>query len=268
MDAFIIKAAVAGCALGVVTAPLGCLVVWRRMSYFGAALSHAALLGVALGLALNIDLKVSMFLVSALCAFALHALMGKPGLSADTLLGILAHSTLAGALVILSFMDNVRTNLIVYLFGDVLAVSAGDLAWIGAGGALVLAATAALWRQLLSATIHADLARVDGDSVGRTDLAFLLMLSIVIAISMQIVGLLLIVSLLIIPAATARGFARSPEHMAGLAAAISIASVLGGLLASYLWDLPAGPAIVSVAALAFAISYAIAGRIRGAQMPS
>lgn len=254
LDDFFVRAVVGGIGVALLAGPLGCFVAWRRMAYFGATLSHAALLGIALGLMLELDVHAGILTVCLLASLALYVLDRRPELASDTLLGILAHSSLALGLVLLSFMDHVRVDLMGYLFGDVLSVSRTDLAWIWGGGALCLAAMAALWRPLLSVTVDVDLARVDGLPVERLRFAFLLLMSVVVALSMQIVGLLLTVSLLIVPAATARRVARSPEAMAGWATLAGAIAVLAGLYASLRLDTPAGPSIVVAGTVLFALS--------------
>lgn len=254
MDDFLLRALLAGCGVALVSGPVGCFVVWRRMSYFGATLAHAALLGVALGLLLDVGVNVGIIVVSLATALGLTALNRSHHLSTDTLLGILAHGSLAVGLIVLGLMETVRVDLTGYLFGDILSVGMADLAWIYGGGALVLAVLAALWRPLLSVTVHEDLARAEGVATEAVNVAFMVLIAVIIATAMKIVGVLLIVSLLIIPAATARRFATGPETMALGAAAIGILSVFGGLAASLQWDTPAGPSIVAAATGLFFIS--------------
>ncbi len=247
MDDFLIRALLAGLGVAAVSGALGCFLVWRRMAYFGATLAHAALLGIALGLLFEVDVNLGILVVCVVVSVLVVGLQHQGRLATDTLLGILAHGALALGLVVISFMENLRLDLMAYLFGDILAVTGTDLAWIYGGGAVVLAALAALWRPLLLVTLHEELARVDGIATGPLRLAFMLLISLVIAVAMKIVGILLIISLLIIPAATARQLARTPEQMALLASAAGCLAVLGGLGASLQWDTPAGPSIVVVA---------------------
>jgi len=176
-------------------------------------------------------------------------------LASDTLLGIMSHGALALGLVVLAFMEGLRMDLLGYLFGDILSVTRGDIVWILATGLLVLAGLALIWRPLLADTVHEELARVEGGAVVPARLGFMLLLALFIAVSMKVVGILLITSLLIIPAATARHFARTPEQMALIASLIGCLAVSGGLRASLQWDLPAGPAVVLVAALFFLVSF-------------
>lgn len=251
MDDFLVLALLAGIGVALIAGPLGCFVVWRRMSYFGATLSHAALLGVALGLLLDISPTIGIIAVCLAVALVLANLERDPLFAADTILGILAHGTLALGLVVVAFMESVRVDLLGYLFGDILAVTMTDLAWIYGGGAVCLAILALVWRSLLVMSVQEDLAAVEGVPVARTRILFMLIIAFVIAVAMKVVGVLLIVSLLIIPAATARRFSKTPEQMAVLAAVAGCLAVAGGLLASATIDIPAGPGIVVVATALF-----------------
>lgn len=254
MDEFVLRALLGGAGIAIVSGPLGCLVVWQRMSYFGAALSHAALLGIALGFLFQIDLKLAILGVTLMTSLLLMGLQQIRQYSSDTILGVLAHLTLALGMIVLSLLPGVRVDLMAYLFGDILSISWRDIFWIAAGGVVVLAALALIWRSILSLTLHRELALVDGVNELRTRLIYLLLLSFIIAISMQLVGVLLIVSLLIIPAATARKFSSSPEMMALMAIFFGLFSVVTGLWGSLYFDTPAGPSIVLAASILFIMS--------------
>lgn len=250
-DAFVWRALAAGLGVAVVAAPLGCFVVWRRMAYFGDTLSHSALMGVALGVVAGVDPMLGVLLAALASGVLLVVLQRFGEFAGDTILGILAHSTLALGVVVLSLVESVRVDLFAYLFGDILAVLEADLAWIAGGAALVLAALVALWRPLLSVTVHPDLAQVEGVPVLLVRLAFVLLLAIVVAVAMRIVGILLITSLLVIPPATARRLSRTPVQMALIATGAAAVAVIAGLAASLGWDLPAGPSMVVAAAVLF-----------------
>jgi zinc transport system permease protein len=260
MADFLLYALLAGLALAVVAGPLGSFVVWRRMAYFGDTLSHAALLGVAMGFLLDINPTLAVTVGCVVLAILLVLLQRRQGLAADTLLGIMAHSTLSLGLVALSFMKDVRIDLMSYLFGDLLAVSQSDLWWILIGSVVVLVALALLWRPLLAITVHEELARVEGLPVTTIRMALMLLIAIVIAVAMKIVGVLLITSLLIIPAAAAQRHARSPEQMALGASLLGIVAVCMGLSLSWYQDTPAGPSIVVSAAALFLLSFALPKR--------
>lgn len=253
-DDFFLRAVVAGVGLALTTGPLGCFIIWRRMAYFGDTISHSALLGVALSLLFQLNLTLSVFAVAALVSILLLLLQRRQALSADALLGILSHATLAIGLVIVAFMSWVRIDLIAFLFGDILAVSQSDIAVIWGGGILVLAAIVWLWRPLLASTVNPELAEAEGLRPERARLLFMLLMAVVIAIAMKIVGILLITALLIIPAATARRFAATPETMAIFASLLGAIAVVGGLFGSLRYDTPSGPSIVVAALVLFIIS--------------
>ncbi|SMY32079.1 zinc ABC transporter permease subunit ZnuB [Photobacterium andalusiense] len=254
MIEFLLPALIAGIGIALLAGPLGSFVVWRKMAYFGDTLSHASLLGIALGFLFNINLNLALVICCLVLAVILVTLQKQRYVATDTLLGILAHSALSLGLVAVSFLDNVRIDLMSYLFGDLLAVTTNDLMWIYGGGAIVLALLIYLWRPLLSMTISEEMAQVEGVNVDLMRLLLMLMVGMVIAVAMKFVGALIITSLLIIPAATARRFANSPESMAVIASIIGSISVVLGLAMSWHYDTPAGPSVVVSAAALFMLS--------------
>ena len=227
LDDFLTRALLAGIGLALVTGPTGCFIVWRRLAYFGETIAHSALLGVAIAILIDLHLADGIFAVASAVVLVMFYLERRDTLPTDTLLGLLSHGGLALGLVILSFFPGMRLDLHALLFGDILAVSRVDLAAVWAGGAAALGVLAWIWRPLLAATVSDDLATVAG---------------------------LLIVALLIIPAATVRRFSSSPERMAVGAAAMGVAAVGGGLLASAQLDTPSGPSIVVVALALFIVT--------------
>ncbi|MEO1197714.1 MAG: metal ABC transporter permease [Pseudomonadota bacterium] len=253
-DDFFTRALVAGVGVALVAGPLGCFIIWRRMAYFGDTIAHSALLGVALAILAEINLMLGVFAVATLTSLALVLLQKRVTLSADSLLGILAHSTLASGLVLASFLVSLRIDLMGLLFGDILAVTRQDLLGVWVGGALVLAGLAVIWRPLLAGTVSHDVADAEGLHPERARFLFMVMLAAIIAIGMQIVGILLMTSLLIIPAATARRIAPTPEAMAALASIIGAVAVIIGLNMSLHFDTPSGPSIVVAALMLFLIS--------------
>ncbi len=245
---------VAGVGVALIAAPLGCFMIWRRMAYFGDTISHSALLGVALGLLLQINITLAVFAIAALVSLSLLFLQQRSRLSSDSMLGILSHSALALGLVVLAFMPGLRIDLMGYLFGDILAVSPTDIALVYGGGLVVLVLLAWIWRPLLAETVSFDLAKAEGLKPERSRLVFMLMVALTVAMSMKIVGILLITAMLIIPAATSRRFATTPEMMVLGAMGTGVLSVIAGLAGSLSFDTPSGPSIVVAALMFFVVS--------------
>ena len=256
MDDFIVRALIAGLLVMLIAAPMGCMVVWRRMAYFGDSLSHAALLGTALGLMLHIAPWIGVLGMGVAISVMLVIWQRKTDISTDTLLGILAHAGLAIGLVVLALLreQGLRVDLMAYLFGDILAVNNQDLIWMLAVTVLSVFGLMKMWTSLLSIAVHEELARSEGVAVERIRLFFMLLMVLVVAVAMKIVGVLLITALLIIPAASARRYAKSPESMALMAMLMGMVAVVLGLVASMYWDTPAGPSIVSASALLFFVT--------------
>ncbi|MCB1367606.1 MAG: metal ABC transporter permease [Rhodobacteraceae bacterium] len=258
-DEFVLRVALAAVGIAVAAGPLGCFVLWRRMVYFGDTISHAALLGVALALAMDLPVFLGV-LVAALGVAAVVLTAAGRLHHPDTLLGVSAHAALALGLVAVSLLNGVRVDLMAYLVGDILAVTRGDLAVIWGGVAASLGLLIWRWPGLLMASLDRELALAHGRNPAREGLLFTLALAVLVAVAIKVVGALLITALLIIPAATARLGAGTPERMAVLAALSGAMAALLGLAGSFRFDTPTGPSIV-VAALALLL---LASLVRGA----
>jgi len=264
MDGFILMALAAGLCIAIVTGLLGCFVVWRRMAYFGDSLAHSAMLGIAIGLGLGIGISIGILLICSVFALLLLWLQQRGVLATDTLLGILAHSALSSGIVLISF-SGMTIDLHALLFGDILTVTATDLVVIAAGGMLVLAVLSLVWSRLVLMTLSEDLASAEGINVFRMRLVFLFLMTLVVAVSVRMVGILLITSMLIIPAAAARPLAKRPETMAILAMVIGMVGVVSGIALSLAIDTPTGPSIVLMLTGIFAMSMvgnALSGQLR------
>ncbi|CAM3158505.1 metal ABC transporter permease [Paracoccus nototheniae] len=253
LDDFFTRALLAGLGLALVAGPLGSFVVWRRMAYFGDSTAHAAILGVAFALAFDISIYAGTLTVAVAMACLVSALVAR-GQAMDTMLGVLSHSALALGLVAISFVPAARSDLSSYLFGDILAVGRADLALIWTGAALVLGLLILRWQRLVTSSLNEELAMAAGIDPRVERLVLSLCLAVVVALAIRVVGSLLISAMLIVPAAAARGWARTPERMAAAAALIAAGSVAAGLWASLHLDTPAGPSIVTAAAAFFVVS--------------
>lgn len=260
MDTFMWRAMLAGMGIAIMAGFMGCFVVWRRMAYFGDSLAHSALLGVALGVVAGISTQIGVLLVCMLFAGLLLWLQQQKLLATDTLLGILAHSALSIGLVTLALMEQ-NIDLHAYLFGDILTVTTQELLWIYGAVCVVLLALWRWWDTLLLLCVHEDLARAEGVGIVRMQVLLMLLMTLVVAVAMHIVGMLLITSLLIIPAASARHITRSGESMAFIAVLLGISAVVMGIAGSFTYDTPAGPSIIVSAAMLFAITGGIAGGV-------
>lgn len=246
-------ALLAGLGIACIAGPLGCFVVWRRMAYFGDSLSHSALLGIALGMLGGFSMNIGIMIVSFVFASLLIWLQQKKILATDTLLGILAHAALAIGMVSLSFIGEEHFDIHEYFFGDIWSVNQAHLAWIYGAGGVVLILLVKYWNSLLLMTIHEDLAKAEHIPTIRMHFLLMAMMTVLVTVSIQIVGILLVTSMLIIPAATARQIAISPKMMGISSAALAVVAVLVGLMGSKYLDLPSGPAIVSASAVLFMI---------------
>ena len=249
---FMLRATIAGLGVALIAAPLGCFVVWRRMAYFGEATAHAALLGIALSLALELPIFAGTLVAALLMAWIVTQLSGRE-LASDTLLGVTAHAGLALGLVVASFLTGVRIDLMAYLFGDILAVTLSDLYIIWFGVIIGLALIYWRWSPMLISTLNEELAYSNDINPKREKLFLTLALAVTVAVSIKVVGLLLISALLIIPAAAARNISQTPETMVITTALIGVISAVSGLQFSYFFNSPPGPSIVCVSLVCFLI---------------
>ena len=245
-DDFFIRALVAGIGIAFVAGPLGCFVVWRRLSYFGDTLAHSALLGVTIAYSLEFNIAVSIFLISSVIALILIKLQKETNLPSDALLGLLAHSSLAVGLVVIGFLTFIRFDIMGLLFGDILAVNKKDLMTIWVGGALILLVLRLIWRSLFASTVNYELAQAEGLNPDRAKAVFTILLAAIIAISIKLVGVLLITGMLIIPTAMARNLSDNPKKMVIFSIIGGLLAVLIGLFSSLEFNTPSGPSIIAV----------------------
>ena len=245
-DDFIVRAFAAGIGLAFITGPLGCFIVWRRLSYFGDTIAHTALLGVVIAYALDFNIIIAVFVVSCLLALSLLFLQRRTNLPDDALLGLLAHSVLAIGLVLLGILSFIRIDLMGLLFGDILSVNVTDLLFVWIGGGIVLIVLILIWRPLFAGTVNLELAKAEGLNPDLANAIFTLLIASVIAISIKIVGILLITGLLIIPASASRNLSSTPIQMAIISSIIGVASVVLGIQTSMIWNTPTGPTILTI----------------------
>tara|TARA_B100000965_G_C19445334_1_gene692764 strand:- start:179 stop:982 length:804 start_codon:yes stop_codon:yes gene_type:complete len=253
-DDFFLRALIAGTGIAIVTGPLGCFVIWRRLAYFGDTLSHSSLLGVTLAFSLSINISLSVFLVSGVVALLLLSLQKRTKLPGDALLGLLAHSSIAVGLVIIGFLSFIRFDIMGLLFGDILSVTINDIFIIWLGGLLILIVLYFIWKSLFAATVNYDLAAAEGMKPDRSNIIFTLLLAGVIAISIKMIGVLLITGLLLMPPAMARNLSYNPRQMVILSIILGMVSVIIGLFCSLEFNSASGPTIIVVALILFILS--------------
>jgi len=254
IDDFFIRALIAGVGIALVTGPLGCFVIWRRLSFFGDTLSHAALLGVTFSISFDINISLSVFIVSSIVALILIRLQKNTNLAGDALLGLLAHSSLAIGLVVLGFLSFIRFDIMGLLFGDILSVTSSDLLIIWIGGAVIILILSLIWKPLFASTVNYEIAEAEGLSPEKYNIIFTVLMAAIIAISIKMVGLLLITGMMIIPAAAARNLSNSPKQMVVISIIFGLLSVLIGLYASLEINTPSGPSIITTSLLFFILS--------------
>ena len=253
-DDFFIRALIAGIGIALVTGPLGCFIIWRRLAFFGDTLAHSALLGVTLAFTFDVSIALSVFIISSIIALILLKLQKNTKLPGDALLGLLAHSSLAVGLVVIGFLSFIRFDIMGFLFGDILAVSTIDLITIWIGGAIILLILKIIWKPLFASTVNYDLAQAEGMSPEKANAIFTVLLAAIIAISIKMVGLLLITGMFIMPAAMARNLSNNPKQMVVLSIIGGLLSVIIGLFSSLELNTASGPSIITASLFLFILS--------------
>ena len=260
MDDFIYRALIAAIGVSIIAGSLGCFVIWKRLSYFSDSISHSALLGVALGLATGLGINFGLVIVGGLFATLIVFLQQKDFWSSDAVLGIFSHISLSLGIVVLGFIGDQNIDYFSYLFGDILSITSKDIYWIFSVMVVVIFLLFINWKKLLLLTLSEELAKAEGVNKTFYELLFMFLIALAVSVSVQIVGVLLITSLLIIPPAIARVFSNSPIAMIFSSMIISIVSVLLGLYTSITFDLATGPAIVIALGVFFFIAQFLPNR--------
>ena len=224
------------------------------MSYYGESIAHSSLLGVGLGILLGTGINFGVIIICLLFGILFLWLQQSKILSTDTLLGVLAHLALSIGIIVIS-LNRIKIDIEAFLFGDILTVSSSDLWIMYLGVGITILLILINWASLLLVTIDEDLARAEGINPIYINLLLTIVLTIVVAVSLQIIGLLLITAMLIIPAATSRRLANSPGQMALIATLVGVISVISGIFLSVELDAPSGPSIVVISAILFFLSY-------------
>jgi zinc transport system permease protein len=252
----------AGAIVGVLAPAVGFFLVQRRQSLIGDGIGHVAFAGVALGILLDVSPVLTALAAAIVGGIAVELLRSRGGAAGDQALALVFYTGLALGVVLVSSAGALNVNLFQYLFGSILTVTRTDLALIATLGVAGLATIALLYRALVASVVDEEGARVAGVPIGPLNVTVATLAAVTVALSMRVVGILLVAALMVLPVSAAGRIAWSMRSTLLLAMAIGLASALAGLTISYYADLPPGGTIVLVAAASFAIA-AIGSAIRG-----
>ncbi|WCR58279.1 metal ABC transporter permease [Wolbachia endosymbiont of Ctenocephalides felis wCfeJ] len=255
-QSFFINSLIAIVIISLVTGALGSFMIWQRLSYLGDSLSHSSLLGIALALIFKISPSISIMLIAIVFAILLSLNFNRL-YSVDTILNIVTNVVLSSSLILMSFLPSSNSSIISSLFGDILTLEQGDIVLIFLTAIIVVLILIFRWRYWLVISINQDLAIVEKVHVNLVRLEFLITLAIFIAVSAQLIGILLIAAFLLIPASSARLISKTPMQMIIIATVFSVISGISGLILSASFDLLTGPAIILIAATYLVIAYFI-----------
>lgn len=250
-EPFILRGLTAAAAMAVLAGPVGCLMIWRRMAYFSDTLSHSALAGVLLGIGLGIGQNAGVAVIVCLTALLLAKVSDRFIIGMDLLLLIIGQTALCLGIIGLSCLPGIRTDLTAYLFGDVLSVTGSDLIFIAATGSLCAVLLFFNWKKQIFAAVMPDVAQSENVSTAFQSAVFMIVTALFVALALKTTGLLLVSALLIIPPATARFFAKTPETMAAGGSLIGLFCVVAGLACSIYFDTPAAPSMEVICAFLF-----------------
>ncbi len=253
LDDFIIRALLGGIAVAAAMGPMGSFIVWKKMAFFGDAIAHSAILGVAIGILFGINASLSIVVFAILFALIILLLKQQNMFAGDTILGMITNGALALGMIIIALNSHAKINILNILLGDILATNYQDIIVMYIGAGAVIGIMIYIWQALLLATINEDLAKIEGVNVSLVSLLFNVMVALMVALSIKIVGVLMVSAMLVIPAATARLFAKTPERMAIYASLFGILAIFIGVFSSLKFDTPTGPNIVVSLLLLFII---------------
>jgi len=242
---FMQRALIGGVLTGLMGGILGSFTILRQLSFFSDALGHSALLGISLGLLLGLNPSLILLPFAVIFAFGIAYLLQRTELWTDALLNIVYSSSLAVGIIILSFVDQYKGSINSLLFGDILAVGEGDLILSGFLLLCCLAFIGLTLRTQLLLTLNESLAIARGISVSLHRTLFIVLLSLVVAVSIKAVGVLLVSAFVVIPACTARLLSRGFSHYVLFSASFGVFCAVLGIIFSALFDLPSGPSIVA-----------------------
>ncbi len=257
LDDFLVRSVIAGLIMVAIAAPMGCLMVWQRLAFLSDTLGHAAVMGVGLGLMLEVKPIFGVLAVALLIVFSLSRVTRFDTALSETTLAIISHTGLAGGIILVGLLPSQSVNLEAILFGDLLATTIDDLLRLGVTTILLLLVLAHHWRSFVAVSVSREIAQAEGIEVRKVQLLMYIMIALLVAVMMKVMGVLLIAAMLVIPTAAARLFSRSPEQMVLISGFYGLGALAGGITTSFHFDWQTGPAIVVVAAILLLITLAI-----------
>jgi zinc transport system permease protein len=243
---FIQRAVIATVMVGILCPFVGNFVILRKMSFFSDAISHSAFAGIAVGALLGIDFSLSSIVFSILIAFFIAYLSERTKLSNDTVIGIAFSGSIAGGMLVIGMLKGYRTDIFSFLFGDILAITNIDLMLLFSVSIVSITTILFFLKPFLQITFNRDLAKVEGVNVRFFEYLLFLLIAIIVTVSLKIVGIILVTSLLIVPAAAAKNLASSMKDLFGLSCVFGLISGIIGLSASVYLNTSSGPTIVLV----------------------
>lgn len=257
---FFVRALLASVLVGSVCAVVGTYVVLKGLAFIGEAVSHAAFPGLVAAFVLKLPFTVGAGIAAVGTAVAIGYVMRRTRIRGDTAIGVLFAGMFALGLFWYSAIQGFVADLFSFLFGNILAISAADLIGLTALGLLILAVVAVFWKELLFATFDPLAAAAAGLRVGALEYLFLVLVGLTIVISLQAVGIVLVVAMLITPAATAQLLSLRFGRLMLLAIALGVGGAVLGLYASYWFDAPSGATIVLVQTALFLLALTLGPR--------
>jgi len=257
LDDFMLRALLAGLIMVAIAAPMGCLMVWQRLAFLSDTLGHAAVLGVGLGLLLQVKPIFGVLAVALVIVFSLSRVSSFNSALSETTLAIISHTGLAGGIILVGLLPGPGVNLEAILFGDLLATTRGDLLNLLLTTALLVVLLLRHWRAFVAVSVSREIAQAEGIEVRRVQFLMYVMIALLVAVMMKVMGVLLIAAMLVIPTSSARLFSRSPEQMVLISGLYGLAALAGGMTGSFHFDWQTGPAIVVSATLMLLLTLAV-----------
>ncbi len=261
LDDFLVRSIIAGLLMVSIAAPMGCLMVWQRLAFLSDTLGHAAVMGVGLGLLLQLPPMFGVLGVVVLIVVSLSQATSFNNALSETTLAIISHTGLAAGLILLGILPANTVSLEAILFGDLLAVTLTDLGMILVTTLVLAVLLLQHWRSFVAVSVSREIAQAEGIAVRKVQLLMYLMIAMLVAVMMKVMGVLLIAAMLVIPTSSARVLSSSPERMVMFSALFGFAALGGGIFSSFQFDWQTGPSIVLSATTLLLITLLIVRRV-------